>query len=117
MKIVTSREDYIDKYILYNEKKIVKIYESEWVRYVDICKKFLKELPIQKAKMLLLDHIEDIPKGTLEYSFNYASRVNLSKFLFKSLVLAMSTSKVNVGTKLSHHLPLSFKIFIKPLLH
>lgn len=114
MKIVTSREDYIDKFILYNEKKIVKMYEHEWVRYVDMCKKFLKELPIQKAKMLLLDHVEDIPKGTLQYSFNYETRANLSEFLFKSLVLAMSTSKVNVGTKLSHHLPLSFKIFIKP---
>lgn len=114
MRIVTSREDYLEKYFAMHQQRIVRCYEKEWSRYVELCKRFMRESPIQKVKFLLLDHIESIPSNLTD-KLTMDGRIEFSSFLFKSLIMCvMDTENAKPGVKISHHLPLSFRIFLDP---
>ena len=109
--IVPSREDLLERYCDKYEARIIRCYEEDWNRYVEICRAFLKGRFTNDLKVLMIDDIEPIPKN-LNTRFTAYEKSEYCQYLFRNAVCLDPKDQV-IGKEIEYELPVSFKIYIK----
>lgn len=111
-KMMSSREDFLERYIDKYESRIARCYQADWDKYVEVCRLFLNESIVTgSVKTLLIDRIESVP-ADLEDKFTIKEKTEYSIWLFRSTVLCLNGRDVKIGDTVQHDLPVAFKFYI-----